>query len=217
MKNNYDPTIGIMFCIPILQDVIEHVILDGNSAQTGDAIASKLVNVHTLELKSDMRSHSGDLKIFENLNNLLNACVLGTLRNISFRFRECQPSILERTLQDASKIQMVQQRILGLSPKSVTFNVDACNNRNRQMFLAAAELTKNMLEKSFPELFGQGIAKIIVVDGEYKLILVHTGCDVFNIRSILTNDAQESMITTILTMRTNGISCSPPMACGLRA
>ena len=89
------------------------------------------------------------------------------------------------------------------------------------MFLSAAKITKNMLEKSFPKLFGQGIAKIVVVKGKYNFIVAHTKHDVLNIRSILTNNVQESIMTTMTILisprRMVGLSCSPLMACGLRA
>ena len=173
-----------IFCIPIIQDVIEHVICHNiDTWSNGDATASKLANVHTLEVQCSGERQRMTRKIFNFSNSLLDACDVGTLRNISFRFRGCQPSIWERQLQDAHKIEQLQQRILDLSPKFVTFDVDACGNRTRQMFLSAAEITKNMLEKSFPKLFGQGIAKIVVVEGGYKLILAHTGRGVFNINT----------------------------------
>ena len=159
--------IDIIFCIPIIQDVIEHLICDGDLYEDYNAvIAAKLANVHTLEIKGN------EMLLLSNI--ILNACVLGTLRDITFRFRGYQPSILERELQNAHQIQRLQQRILDLSPKSVTFDVDVCGNSTRQMFLSAAELTKNTLKESFPKVFGQGMAKIVVVEGKYKFILAHT-------------------------------------------
>ena len=163
--------INDIFCIPIIRDVIEHLVVcpDCHDSNDVNAIASKLANVHTLEVVYVLQHEHVEQKVFKISNILLSACVLGKLRNICFIFRGFEPSTLEGQLKDADEIQQLQHRILDLSPKSVTFDADAFGDR-RETFLSKAEVTKNMLKESFPKLFGQEIAKIVVVQGEYKVI-----------------------------------------------
>ena len=170
-----------ILCVPLIQDVIEHLVICHDqyasySMVDVPQVEAMLAHVKTLEMVYENRVFVDTdpkwdgLKLF---NFLLNACVPGTLRNITIRFHTYDLDYLINQLQEADNKQL-QNRILHLSPQSVTFDVSDTPAYGERISITEARMVENVLEQSFPELYRQGIAKTVAPKSECKFILAHT-------------------------------------------
>ena len=139
---------------------MEHLVLDthntisqDSSDSLGDSTA--LACVRTLEIRGrpSYISHEYEVEFMETMKDVLPALAQEVLQSVIVTF-EGSSSCFQHLLQSLAStpiLASVQNAILGLSPKCVTF-VTATTKRNLRSSLG---LTEELLNQSFPALDGR--------------------------------------------------------------